>query len=78
MSSPPQQMAAVPLTPSNSGGQRRAFGRPAAMLFFTTSTWMFLLRSSLRKRVVGVRVQADHVHQQGVVDVLQPLAEIVR
>ena len=47
----------------------------AARLFFTTSTWMFFSRKLRPQPSVRVGVQTDHVHQQGVVDALQPVAE---
>ena len=76
MSSPPQQTAAVPPRPANSGASGVPSVARAAMLFLTTTTWMFFAAQIRPQPRVGVGVQADHVHQQGVVDVLQPVAEV--
>ena len=52
MSSPPQQMAAVPVKSANKGASGVPSVARAAMLFLTTITWMFLRRSSARSRVL--------------------------
>ncbi len=63
-------LAAPTRPPASRSGLRRP--APAAVpsvarrarLFLTTSSWMFLPRSSLRSVERSLRVQADHVHQQ--------------
>ena len=67
----------VVAAPDHGQSSRRALRRPAASgvpsvarrarLFLTTSSWMFLPRSSLRSCSRALRVQPDDVHQQQVV-----------
>ena len=78
MSSPPQTTASVPSTPSNAGASRVPSVARRARLFFTTSRWMFFLRSRCRSATFLFVLQADHVDQQRIVDAVQPLAEVVR
>ena len=71
MSSRPSTMASVPFEPSNAGASGVPSVARRARLFLTTSSWMFLSRSSLRKARGAVGRQADHVHQQQVLDAVE-------
>ena len=73
MSSLPQQIGRRAAHAVEHAGQRRAGHGPGRQAVLHHQH-VDVLRPQLRPQaVVGVGVQADHVHQQGVVDVLQRL-----